>query len=80
MTYAHIQHPIVLRRSQPLLISRERDESDATDADRGAMRETDQPAPRHRQGRVGPLPRERRQRAEAHGETDQPLPPECWYG
>lgn len=73
MTYAHIQHPIVLRRSQPLLIPREGAESSSDLRD-------GQPAARHRQGRVGPLPRERRQRVEAQAQADHPLPPECWYG
>jgi hypothetical protein len=74
MAHTSIQNPIVLNRTQPLLISRGRDESDA-------------PAPAaRRQQMIGapvarPHGREERAGADAHAEAEEAcLPPECWYG
>jgi hypothetical protein len=73
MAHATIQHPIAVKRAQPLVNSRGSDE-------RGSHPRVDQPSGGRRQVIVEALPPEGGQRAEAQPEADQALPPECWYG
>ena len=85
MAHANVQHPIVMKPAQPLLISRHGDESDAQHAARRTVREgnlrADQPAARHRQTIGVPASRLHGRTADVTAEAmEQCLPPECWYG